>query len=100
VRWKRSASRRGCRVHCVRSMAALLGCVLPSAASPAPEAPKAARAAVIATGHCESAASAISARAFRALLQPKLGAALQNEAETARPLGGLSEKTLEEVSHA
>jgi len=81
-------------------MAALLACVLPSLASPAPEAPQPVRIAVIAAGHCESAASAISARAFRALLQPRMGAALQSEAETARPLGGLSERTLEEVTRA
>ncbi len=82
------------------SLAALVACALPLAASPGPEAPKPARVAVIAAGHCESAASAISARAFRALLQPKLGATLQSEAETARPLGGLSERTLDEVSRA
>src|SRR5271165_3323393 len=69
-----------------------------SAASPSPEAPKPARVAVIAVGRCDAASSAISARSFRAALQPKLGPALQTEAETARPLGGLSEKTLDEVS--
>ena len=82
------------------SVAALLAYGLPSLASPGPEAPKPVRAAVVAAGRCDTPASAISARAFRALLQPRLGASLQNEAETARPLGGLAERTLEEVQRA
>jgi Carboxypeptidase regulatory-like domain/PEGA domain len=87
-------------VRRVRSMAALLACSLLSAASSPPEAIKQARLAVVAIGQCDSASSAISARSFRALLQPKLGAALLSEAETARPFGGLSDRTLDEVEHA
>ncbi len=87
-------------MHCSRFTAALLVCALQSRAAPSAEAPKPARVAVIAVGRCDAASSAISARSFRALLQPKLGAALQTEAETARPLGGLSERTLDEVSRA
>jgi hypothetical protein len=82
-----------------QSMAGLLAGTL-LAASPPPEPAKAARTAVVAFGHCEAPSSAISARSFRALLQPKLGAALQSEADTARPLGGLSERTLEEIARA
>jgi hypothetical protein len=78
-------------------MAALLACTLLPAASPPPEVAKPARFAVVAVGQCSAASSAISARSFRALLQPKLGASLQSEADTARALGGLSERTLEEV---
>ncbi len=87
-------------MHRFRSMAAMLLWVLPTLASPSPDGGKPVRTAVIAITRCEAAASAISARAFRALLQPKLGAALQTEAETARPLGGLSERTLDEISRA
>jgi Carboxypeptidase regulatory-like domain len=83
-----------------RSMAALLACTLTSLAATPPEATKQARLAVVAVGQCDSASSAISARSFRALLQPKLGGAVQSEAETARPFGGLSERTLDEVEHA
>jgi Carboxypeptidase regulatory-like domain/PEGA domain len=88
-------------VRWVRSMAALLGCcLLLSGASSAPEPSKAARLAVLAVGHCDAPSTAISTRSFRALLQPKLGAVLQSEADTARALGGLSERTLEEVERA
>jgi hypothetical protein len=84
----------------VRSTLALLGCTLVSEASGAPQGAKAARSAVVAVGQCSAPSSAISARALRALLQAKLGATLQSEAETAQPLGGLSERTLEEVERA
>jgi hypothetical protein len=84
-------------VRWVRSTLALLGCTLVSVASSAPDGTKAARSAVVAVGQCSAPSSAISARAFRALLQPKMGAGLQSEADTARPLGGLAERTLEEV---
>jgi hypothetical protein len=87
-------------VRWVRSTLALLGCTLLSAASTAPEGAKAARLAVVAVGQCSAPSSAISARAFRALLQTKLGAELQSEGDTARPLGGLAERTLEEVERA
>jgi hypothetical protein len=87
-------------VRWVRSMAALLGCSLLSGASSAPEPSKAERLAVIAIGHCEAPSTAISTRSFRALLQPKLGKGLQSEADTARPLGGLSDRTLEELERA
>jgi hypothetical protein len=87
-------------VRWVRSTAALLGCSLLSGASSAPQTSRGARAAVVAVGHCANASTAISARSFRALLQPKVGTVLQSEAETALPLGGLSEKTLEEVERA
>lgn len=84
----------------VRSMAAMFGCMLLAEAPVAAQGTKGARMAVVAVGQCEAPASAISARSFRALLQPKLGAGLQSEADTARPLGGLSERTLEEVERA
>ncbi len=87
-------------MHWFRLTAALLVCPLQSGAAPGVEAPKPGRVAVIAVGRCDVASSAISARSFRALLQLKLGAALQTEAETSRPLGGLSERTLDEASRA
>ncbi len=84
----------------VQSMAASLAWAFPAPASPLPEPPKAAALAVVAVGHCNAPSSAISVRSFRALLKPKLGAALQSEADTAPPFGGLSERTLEEVERA
>jgi hypothetical protein len=87
-------------VRWVRSTAALLGCSLLSGASSAPESPKAAHLAVVAVGHCDAPSTAISTRSFRALLLAKLGTVLQSEADTARPLGGLSQRTLEEVERA
>jgi hypothetical protein len=86
-------------VNRVRSMAGLLACMLLPAASSLSEEAKPARTAVVAVGPC-TASTAISARSFRALLQPKLGASLQPEANTAGPLGELSERTLEEVERA
>jgi hypothetical protein len=80
--------------------AALLGWTLLWGAPLAAEGTKAPPVAVVAVGQCEASASAILARSFRALLQPKLGAGLQSEALTARPLGGLSERTLAEVVRA
>jgi hypothetical protein len=82
------------------STAAWLALLLGPTASTAPEAPKPARFAVVALGQCSSTSSAITVRSFRALLQPKVGTALQSEADTAKPLGGLSERTLEEVERA
>jgi len=84
-------------VRWMRSTLALSSCTLVGAALSAPEANKSPRFAVVAVGQCSAPSTAISARAFRALLQPKLGAGLQSEADTARPLGGLAERTLEEV---
>lgn len=84
----------------VRLMAALLGCSLLSGASPAPEPSRAPRVAVIAVGHCDASSTAISTRSFRAVLAPRLGTGLQSEADTARAMGGLSERTLEEVERA
>jgi len=78
--------------------ALLLGA--PAAAPAADAGPPAARVAVVAEGHCDAASSAIAARSFRAALQPKLRAVLQDESETARPLGGLAERTLEEIDRA
>lgn len=81
-------------------MAASFGWMLLVGAPVAAQGTKGGRTAVIAVGQCDAPASAISARAFRALLQAKLGAGLQSEADSARPLGGLSERTLEEVERA
>jgi len=58
------------------------------------------RVAVVGLGACGEPAGAISARAFRALLAPRLGASLQTEVETAAPLGGLATRTLADVQHA
>ncbi len=80
-----------------RSTLALSTCTLVSAVFSAPTGNKTPRFAVVAVGKCTAPSTAISARALRALLQPKLGPSLQSEADTARPLGGLAERTLEEV---
>ena len=92
--------RGGKLVRRVGSTAAMLGCTLLLGAPVMAQGTKAPRLAVVAVGQCGAPASAISSRAFRALLQPKIGAGLQTEADTARPLGGLSERTLEEVERA
>ncbi|HMK73391.1 MAG TPA: PEGA domain-containing protein, partial [Myxococcaceae bacterium] len=81
-------------------MAALVGSALLAATAPAGGASGTPGTAVVALGHCEGASTAIAARSFRTLLQPKLGPALQDEAQTARPLGGLAERTLDEIDHA
>jgi Carboxypeptidase regulatory-like domain len=96
VRSQRSAHPGGPFVRWVRSTLALSSCTLVALASSAPETNKA-RFAVVSVGQCSAPSTAISTRAFRALLVPKLGAGLQTEADTARPLGGLAERTLEEV---
>jgi Carboxypeptidase regulatory-like domain len=87
-------------VRWVQSRLTLFGCTFASVAFPGPEGTKPVRFAVVAVGQCSAPSAAISARAFRALLQPKMGAGLQSEADTARPLGGLAERTLEEVERA
>src|ERR1700751_119401 len=56
--------------------------------------------AVVALGRCEDPASAISARAFRTLLTPRIGPVLQSEVETAAPIGGLATRTLADLGHA
>lgn len=82
------------------SMAALAASTLLTATAPGGGASAASSVAVVAVGHCDSASSAIAARSFRTLVQPRLGVALQEEAQTARPLGGLAERTLEEIERA
>jgi Autotransporter beta-domain/PEGA domain len=57
------------------------------------------RVAVVAVGTCD-AASGIAARSFRTALAQKMGAAVQSEAETARPFGGFSDKTVSAISTA
>jgi PEGA domain len=57
------------------------------------------RVAVVAVGTCD-AASGIAARSFRTALAQKLGAAVQSEAETARPFGGFSDKTVSAINTA
>src|SRR5215472_14401855 len=56
--------------------------------------------AVVALGRCDDPASAIGARAFRALLATRLGPVLQSEVDTAAPIGGLATRTLEDLGHA
>jgi len=82
------------------SMAALVASTVLTATAPAGGAPAPSSIAVVAVGHCDGASTAIAARSFRTLVQPRLGAALQDEAQTARPLGGLAERTLEEIDRA
>jgi hypothetical protein len=55
--------------------------------------------AVVAVGRCDTA-SGITARSFRAALTQKMGPAVQQEAETARPFGGLTEKTVPAINGA
>ena len=57
-------------------------------------------AAVVALGHCDDPANAITARAFRGLLATRLGPTLQSEVDTAAPLGGLDTRMLADVQHA
>jgi PEGA domain len=57
------------------------------------------RVAVVAVGTCD-AASGIAARSFRSALAQKMGAAVQSEAETARPFGGFSDKTVSAINTA
>ena len=57
-------------------------------------------AAVVALGGCDAPASAITARAFRALLAQRMGPLLQTEVESAAPLGGLATRSLADVEHA
>jgi len=56
--------------------------------------------AVVALGRCDDPASAISARAFRALLATRIGPTLQSEVDTASPIGGLATRTLADLGHA
>src|SRR5215471_512282 len=56
--------------------------------------------AVVALGRCDDPASAIGARAFRALLAARLGPVLQSEVDTATPIGGLATRTLGDLGHA
>ena len=58
------------------------------------------RSAVVAVGQCTVAGSAIAARSFRSALTQRFGPAVQTEAETAAPLGGLAERTLPELNGA
>jgi hypothetical protein len=53
--------------------------------------------AVIAIGRCDSPETPIYTRAFRAALAQKLDGKLQSESETAKPLGGLAERSPLEV---
>lgn len=53
--------------------------------------------AVVAVGQCSVAGSAIAARSFRTALTPGAGASVQPEVQTAAPLGGLAERTLQEL---
>ena len=57
------------------------------------------RVAVVAVGTCD-ASSGIAARSFRTALAQKMGAAVQSEAETARPFGGFSDKTVSAINTA
>lgn len=73
----------------------MLGAQLPDAGVAGPQV-----SAVVALGNCDAPSSAITARAFRALLAPRLGAALQSEVASAAPLGGLATRSLTDVQHA
>lgn len=81
-------------------LALALGASLVLAADPPDAGTRRGSAAVVALGSCDAPASAISARAFRALLAARMGGALQTEVETAAPLGGLATRTLADVQHA
>ena len=68
-------------------------------ASAWPAAAQPERVAVVAVGRCDVAAG-IAARSFRSALAQRRGAAVESEAETAKPFGGLSEKTVPQVNGA
>lgn len=57
-------------------------------------------AAVVALGQCDAPSTAIFARSFRAALTAGLGSAVQTEQETAEAFGGLTTRTLAELSAA
>jgi hypothetical protein len=56
-------------------------------------------AAVVAVGQCDAAAG-IAARSFRAALAQKMKTGVQSEVDTARPFGGLSDRTVPQINSA
>jgi PEGA domain len=56
-------------------------------------------AAVVAVGQCD-AAGGIAARSFRATLSQKMRTGVQSEVDTARPFGGLSDRTVPQINSA
>lgn len=56
-------------------------------------------AAVVAVGQCDAAAG-IAARSFRSALGQKMRTGVQSEADTARPFGGLSDRTVPQINSA
>lgn len=56
-------------------------------------------AAVVAVGQCD-AASGIAARSFRSALTQRMRSGVQSEVDTARPFGGLSDRTVPQINSA
>ena len=56
-------------------------------------------AAVVAVGQCDAAAG-IAARSFRSALTQRMRTGVQSEVDTARPFGGLSDRTVPQINSA